>query len=451
MNQSVSPDTPDTPEASDHGGTATPVHGTEDQASPARRRDHDAPIPPHLALPTPVPARILLLGSGELGRELVISFKRLGAHVIAADSYPHAPAMQVADEHRVLDMTSASDLHALLDSVDVDLVVPEVEAIATDALVDVEQAGGVRVVPNAFSVRATMDRQRIRALASSLPGVATSCFRFASSAQEVREALDVVGLPAFVKPTMSSSGHGQSRLTSASEAEEAWRVAEEGARSGTGRVIVEEGIDFDSEITLLTVRWWDDRVGKVRTSFCAPVGHRQEDGDYVESWQPAEISPLALEAARSMALAVTAALAQGGAAPALGLFGVEFFVRGDRVWFSELSPRPHDTGMVTMVTQLQSEFDLHAHAVLGLPVDTELETPGASAVVRAPARVGDAAYTGVARALALGGDVRLFGKEATRAGRRLGVALARGEDVATGRRLAREMAGQIQVVPGEPR
>lgn len=403
-------------------------------------------------LPTPLPARILLLGSGELGRELTISLKRLGAHVIAADSYPHAPAMQVADEHRVLDMTSATDLRALLDSVDVDLVVPEVEAIATDALVEEERtADAPRIVPNAFSVRATMDRQRIRALAASLPGVETSRFRFASSADEVREALDVTGLPAFVKPTMSSSGHGQTRITGAHEAEEAWRAAEEGARAGTGRVIVEEAIDFDSEITLLTVRWWDAAAGEVRTSFCAPIGHRQESGDYVESWQPAELSDTALASARSMAESVTSALAEGGASPALGLFGVEFFVRGNRVWFSELSPRPHDTGMVTMVTQHQSEFDLHARAVLGLPVDTTLATPGASAVVRAPGQLRDVAYEGVAEALALGGEVRVFGKDATREGRRLGVALARGRDATDARRTAEGMAATVRVVEGERR
>ena len=401
--------------------------------------------------PTPMPARVLLLGSGELGRELTISLKRLGAHVTAADSYPHAPAMQVADDSRVLDMTSAADLRALVDSLDVDLVVPEVEAIATDVLAEVEAAGGPRIVPNAFSVVTTMDRQRIRALAASLPGVETSRFRFAASAQEIRDALEVTGVPAFVKPTMSSSGHGQTRISSPEEAEEAWRAAEEGARAGTGRVIVEEAVDFDSEITLLTVRWWDATTGEVRTSFCAPVGHRQEDGDYVESWQPAQVSDLALSRAQEAALAVTGALAGHGASPALGLFGVEFFVRGDHVWFSELSPRPHDTGMVTMVTQHQSEFDLHARAVLGLPVDTSLGGPGASAVVRAPSALRTATYEGAAAALSLGDELRIFGKEATRAGRRLGVALARGADVDAARRSATAMAQAVRVVEGDHR
>lgn len=397
-------------------------------------------------LPTPLPARVLLLGSGELGKELAISFARLGCHVIASDASPHAPAMQVTDEARVLDMTDPAELRALLDSVDVDLVVPELEAIATDVLVEVEEEGEVRIVPNAFSVQATMDRQRIRALAASLPQVRTSAFRFASSAEEVRQALDHTGLPAFVKPTMSSSGHGQSRITDASQARAAWDAAQAGARAGTGRVIVEEGVAFDSEITLLTVRWWDASAGQVRTSFAEPIGHRQVEGDYVESWQPAACSPRALGRAREMARAVTDALAAGGASPALGLFGVEFFLRGDEVWFSELSPRPHDTGMVTMLTQDQSEFDLHARAVLGLPVDTRLRTPGASAVVKSAAPLPDHGYEGVDAALAMGGQVRIFGKEASRAGRRLAVALAEGGDVADARARATAMAGAMRVV-----
>ena len=408
--------------------------------------------PQPVGLPTTLPARVLLLGSGELGRELTISFARLGAHVIAVDSYPHAPAMQVAAEHRVVAMTDPADLRALVDSVDADLVVPEVEAIATDVLADVEacreRPDGPRVVPNAFAVQATMDRQRIRSLAASLPGVVTSRFRFASSAAEIREALSHTGLPAFVKPTMSSSGHGQSRITDAGQAEQAWRTAQDGARAGTGRVIVEESVDFDSEITLLTVRWWDGRRRQLRTSFCAPIGHRQVDGDYVESWQPADVSDVALARAQEAARAVTEALARGGAgsAPALGLFGVEFFVRGDTVWFSELSPRPHDTGMVTLVTQEQSEFDLHARAVLGLPVDVCAAHPGASAALRAPSALGAVRYEGGAAALGDGGDLRIFGKSATRTGRRLGVALAAGRDSASARRRAVAIAGAVRVV-----
>lgn len=414
------------------------------------------------AVPSPVPlalpARVLLLGSGELGKEVTISVQRLGCHVIAVDSYPNAPAMQVADESRVIDMTDEAALAELIGNVDVDLIVPEVEAIATHVLAQVEAQGVARVVPNAFAVQATMDRQRIRALAASLPGVVTSKFAFASSADEVRAALEHTGLPAFIKPTMSSSGHGQSRITSADEAQSAWDTAMSGARAGTGRVIVEEGIDFDSEITLLTVRWWDDNEQTVRTSFCAPIGHRQVSGDYVESWQIAELSEAALAKCHDMARSVTQALADGphDATPhaqslCLGLFGVEFFIKGDEVWFSELSPRPHDTGMVTMVTQEQSEFDIHARAILGLPVCTDLVTPGASAVIKNTDAFEDVAYDGVAQALHTGhnhgGQVRIFGKQTTRAGRRLGVALARATDADEARRVASSMAAQITPVP----
>lgn len=373
-----------------------------------------------------IPTRVLMLGSGELGKEVVISLQRLGCHVIAVDSYCGAPAMQVADDYRVIDMTDGPALAALLESVDVDLVVPEIEAIATDELLRFEGRGGTRIVPNAFAVKSTMDRQAIRALAAGLDGVATSKFRFASSAEELREAFEHTGLPAFIKPTMSSSGHGQSRVCTVDEADEAWRVAGEGARSHTGRVIVEEEIRFDCEITLLTIRSWDEDLNTAVTSFCAPIGHRQVDGDYVESWQPAAISPRALERCQEMALLVTDALADGGASPALGIFGVEFFIRGDDAWFSELSPRPHDTGMVTMVTQHQSEFELHARAILGLPIDPALSSPGASAVITSTGVCADPRYEGVGRALRVADDVRIFGKPVTRAGRRLGVVLARG-------------------------
>ena len=251
-------------------------------------------------LPTPLPARVLLLGSGELGKEVTISLKRYGATVIACDSYAGAPAMQVADDFRVFDMADPRALREVLAEVDVDLIVPEVEAIATAELADAEKRG-VRVVPNAYAVTATMDRERIRNLAASLPGVRTCAFRFARSEDELAHALDEVGYPAFVKPTMSSSGHGQSRVTSRDEACAAWRAARDGARADTGVVIVEEGIDFDYEITLLTLRSWDAHASRVLTSFCAPIGHRQEGGDYVESWQPMAMSPCALRAAHSMA------------------------------------------------------------------------------------------------------------------------------------------------------
>ena len=397
-----------------------------------------------LTLPVPLPARVLLLGSGELGKEVTIALKRYGCTVIACDSYPNAPAMQVADESRVVDMSDPEALRDVLNGVDVDLIVPEVEAIATDELSACEDRG-VRVVPNAFAVQATMDRQRIRTLAASLPGVRTSAFRFARSEAELATALDEVGYPAFVKPTMSSSGHGQSRVTGPEQATFAWEHAEEDARATTGVVIVEEGVDFDYEITLLTVRSWDAASGTVTTSFCTPIGHRQEGGDYVESWQPMAMSEAAHDAARSMAKAVTDALAESGNGPCLGIFGVEFFVRGDEVWFSELSPRPHDTGMVTMVTQAQSEFELHARAILGLPVSTTQSTPGASAVVKSTGAIDVPVYNGVADALATADIVRIFGKPISRAGRRVGVVAATASTPKEARVIARRAAAGISI------
>ena len=393
-------------------------------------------------LPVPLPARVLLLGSGELGKEVVIALQRYGCTVIACDSYANAPAMPVADESRVFDMSDPQALREVLDAVDVDLIVPEVEAIATDELSAYEERGA-RVVPNAFAVQATMDRQRIRNLAASLPGVRTSAFRFARSEAELAAALDEVGYPAFVKPTMSSSGHGQSRVTGPEQAASAWAHAEEDARATTGVVI--EGVDFDYEITLLTVRSGDGASGSVMTSCCAPSGHRQEGGDYVESWQPMAMSEAALEGARTMAKAVTDALAEAGNGPCLGIFGVEFFVKGDEVWFSELSPRPHDTGMVTMVTQAQSEFELHARAILGLPVSTAQFTPGASAVIKSTSAVDVPVYNGVARALESADIVRLFGKPVSRAGRRVGVVAATASTPKEARVIARRAAAGITI------
>ena len=397
-----------------------------------------------LTLPLPLPARVLLLGSGELGKEVTIALQRYGCTVIACDSYGNAPAMQVADQSRVFDMSDPAALSAILDESDVDLIVPEVEAIATDCLSASEERG-VRVVPNAFAVQATMDRQRIRTLAASLPGVRTSAFRFAHSAAELAAALDEIGYPAFVKPTMSSSGHGQSRVTGPEQATSAWTHAEQDARATTGVVIVEEGIDFDYEITLLTVRSWDAASGTVTTSFCAPIGHRQEDGDYVESWQPMAMSETALERACTMAKAVTDALAQAGNGPCLGLFGVEFFVRGDDVWFSELSPRPHDTGMVTMATQAQSEFELHARAILGLLTSTALDSPGASAVIKSTRAIDTPAYRGVATALATADIVRIFGKPISRSGRRVGVVAVTATTPKESRVIARRAAAAITI------
>lgn len=395
--------------------------------------------------PSSLPARVLLLGAGELGKELTISLKRLGCLVVACDSYVGAPAMQVADEARIFDMTDPRALAEVLEAVEVDLVVPEVEAIATELLLAAEDAGRARVVPNAHAVRTTMDRQAIRALADCLPDVRVGAHRFASSADQLRAALDELRLPVFVKPTMSSSGHGQTLVRTRADARRAWDTAVRGARADTGRVIVEERIDFDYEITLLAVRWWSHREGRVRTSFCEPIGHRQCDGDYVESWQPADMSPTALAAAQRMAAAMTGALADAGPGPGLGLFGAEFFVRGDRVWFSELSPRPHDTGMVTMATQDLNEFDLHARAILGLPVDASLRCPGASAVIKSTAPAPAPRYVGVGDALDLGADVRIFGKPVSRAGRRVGVVTVRGATVDEARATARKAASGVRI------
>ena len=395
--------------------------------------------------PSSLPARVLLLGAGELGKELTISLKRLGCLVVACDSYVGAPAMQVADEARIFDMTDPRALAEVLEAVEVDLIVPEVEAIATELLLAAEDAGRARVVPNAHAVRTTMDRQAIRALADCLPDVRVGAHRFASSADQLRAALDELRLPVFVKPTMSSSGHGQTLVRTRADARRAWDTAARGARADTGRVIVEERIDFDYEITLLAVRWWSHREGRVRTSFCEPIGHRQCDGDYVESWQPADMSPTALAAAQRMAAAMTGALADAGPGPGLGLFGAEFFVRGDRVWFSELSPRPHDTGMVTMATQDLNEFDLHARAILGLPVDASLRCPGASAVIKSTAPAPAPRYVGVGDALDLGADVRIFGKPVSRAGRRVGVVTVRGATVDEARATARKAASGVRI------
>lgn len=395
--------------------------------------------------PSSLPARVLLLGAGELGKELTISLKRLGCLVVACDSYVGAPAMQVADEARIFDMTDPRALAEVLEAVEVDLVVPEVEAIATELLLAAEDAGRARVVPNAHAVRTTMDRQAIRALADCLPDVRVGAHRFASSADQLRAALDELRLPVFVKPTMSSSGHGQTLVRTRADARRAWDTAARGARADTGRVIVEERIDFDYEITLLAVRWWSHREGRVRTSFCEPIGHRQCDGDYVESWQPADMSPTALAAAQRMAAAMTGALADAGPGPGLGLFGAEFFVRGDRVWFSELSPRPHDTGMVTMATQDLNEFDLHARAILGLPVDASLRCPGASAVIKSTAPAPAPRYVGVGDALDLGADVRIFGKPVSRAGRRVGVVTVRGATVDEARATAWKAASGVRI------
>jgi len=385
---------------------------------------------------SPSATRVMLLGSGELAKEVLIALQRLGVETIAVDRYEHAPGHQVAHHERTITMSDPTQLRALIEAERPDVVVPEIEAIATPTLVELE-AEGVRVVPTARAARLTMDREGIRRLAAETLGLPTSPYRFCDSLDELRAGADAVGFPCVVKPVMSSSGKGQSTLRTEADVERAWDHAMAGSRVAGTRVIVEGFVDFDYEITLLTVRSLRD--GEPVTDFCAPIGHRQESGDYVESWQPQPMSEVALTRAREIAAAVTDDL--GG----LGLFGVELFVRGDEVWFSEVSPRPHDTGMVTMTTQWQNEFELHARALLGLPVDTSLHTTGASAVVYGGVEATGIVFDGVDEALAVPGvDVRLFGKPESFTRRRMGVALARGEDVETARATAREAAGRIR-------
>jgi phosphoribosylglycinamide formyltransferase 2 len=383
-------------------------------------------------------ARILLLGSGELGKEFAISAKRLGCFVVACDSYAGAPAMQVSDASEVFSMLDAENLRAAIEAHRPDYIVPEVEAIRTEVLLDVEREG-FTVVPSARATMMTMNRDSIRELAADALGLRTSRFRFAESLEEVMEGALHTGLPCVVKPVMSSSGKGQSTVRAEEELAPAWDYAVANMRGDRARVIVEEFIDFDYEITLLTVRTRDGVL------FCPPIGHRQERGDYRESWQPAAMSGAALAEAQRMAAAVVDDL--GG----YGLFGVEYFVRGEEVIFSELSPRPHDTGMVTLISQNLSEFDLHVRAVLGLPIPhVALLAPSASAVVLADRDSDSFEIGGIGEALALGCegaevDVRVFGKPATRPYRRMAVALATGSDTDTARRLAAEAAAKVTI------
>jgi phosphoribosylglycinamide formyltransferase 2 len=379
-------------------------------------------------------SKILLLGSGELGREFTISAKRLGACVIACDSYQGAPAMQMADASEVFPMLDGAALRAAVEKHRPDHIVPEIEAIRTEELIALE-AEGWRVVPTARAAQMTMNRDAIRSLAAEELGLRTSRYRFAESFEEVREGALHTGLPCVIKPVMSSSGKGQSTVRDEAGLEAAWSYAVANMRGDRPRVIVEEFVAFDYEITLLTVR--TDRG----ILFCPPIGHRQELGDYRESWQPMAMSQAALAQAQDMARRIVDDL--GGR----GLFGVEFFIAGDEAIFSELSPRPHDTGMVTSISQNLSEFDLHARAVLGLPIPpVALYGPSASAVILADRESADFRYEGLDEALALGGDIRLFAKPATRKNRRMGVALARGESVEEARALAREAAARVRIV-----
>ncbi|MTV36469.1 formate-dependent phosphoribosylglycinamide formyltransferase [Duganella radicis] len=389
---------------------------------------------------SPTATKVMLLGSGELGKEVIIALQRLGVEVIAVDRYPNAPGHQVAHRAHVINMTDGAALAALIEQEKPDLVVPEIEAIATDKLAELEAAGKITCIPTARAAQLTMNREGIRRLAAETLGLATSPYRFASSLEELEAGAAAVGFPCVVKPVMSSSGKGQSKVDSAADVKAAWDYAAAGSRVDSGRVIVEGFIDFDYEITLLTVRSLGED-GKVVTQFCDPIGHVQVHGDYVESWQPCRMDPVALERARDIAAKVTGDL--GG----LGLFGVELFVKNDMVWFSEVSPRPHDTGMVTMATQVQSEFELHAKAILGLPVNVALKAPGASAVIYGQHEAAGIAFEGVADALRVpNSDIRLFGKPESFARRRMGVALATAGDVETARVNAKEAASRVKPV-----
>ena len=387
---------------------------------------------------TPSAIRVMLLGSGELGKEVIIALQRLGVETIAVDRYANAPGHQVAHRAHVIDMADCAALRALIERENPHIIVPEIEAIATDMLEEIEREGLARVIPTARAARLTMNREGIRRLAAETLSLPTSPYRFGDSLEELRAAIDSgIGYPCIIKPVMSSSGKGQSRVNSTAEVEAAWNYAASGSRVNRGRVIVEGLIKFDYEITQLTVRAMG-MDGNIETHFCLPVGHVQVHGDYVESWQPMAMSDLALQRARDIAKTVTDDL--GG----LGIFGVELFVKGNQVWFSEVSPRPHDTGMVTMCSQVQNEFELHARAILGLPVDTAMRLPGASAVIYGQQEAKGIAFEGVAEALRVPqSDIRLFGKPESFKKRRMGVALANGKDTDEARARAKLSANRI--------
>ncbi len=389
--------------------------------------------------------RVMLLGAGELGKEVIIALQRLGVEVIAVDRYENAPGHQVAHRAHVISMTDGAALRRLIELERPHLVVPEIEAIATDTLVEIENEGLAEVIPTARAARLTMNREGIRRLAAEELGLPTSPYKFADSLDELQAAIEGengsgIGYPCIVKPTMSSSGKGQSLLRGPNDVQRAWDYAASGGRVNQGRVIVEGFIDFDYEITLLTVRA-RDASGEVATHFCEPIGHIQVAGDYVESWQPQAMTPAALQRAQEIAAAVTGNL--GGR----GIFGVELFVKGDMVWFSEVSPRPHDTGLVTLCSQRFSEFELHARAILGLPVDTALREPGASAVIYGGMEETGIAFSGLEEALAVPrSDLRLFGKPESFAKRRMGVAVANAGDTGEARARAKLAASKVRPV-----
>ena len=378
--------------------------------------------------------KVLLCGSGELGKEVVIALQRLGVEVIACDRYANAPAMQVADRSHVLSMLDGVALRAVIEQEQPDYIVPEIEAIATDTLVELESEG-FNVIPTAKAAQLTMNREGIRTLAAETLNLPTSAYRFADNYDDFQAAVSAIGFPCIVKPIMSSSGKGQSMVKCAQDIERAWQYAQEGGRAGAGRVIVEGFIDFDYEITLLTVGHIDG------TSFCQPIGHRQEDGDYQESWQPQAMSVVAREKSEHIAKTITDAL--GGR----GLFGVELFIKGDDVWFSEVSPRPHDTGMVTLISQALSEFDLHARALLGLPIPfIRQRGPSAAAVILVEGESNKTAFGNLAQALKEPDtDLRLFGKPEVSGKRRMGVALALGDSIEEAKNKALTAASAVSV------
>lgn len=383
---------------------------------------------------TDTATRVMLLGSGELGREVAIELIRYGCEVIAVDRYDHAPAMQVAQRSHVINMLDGAALRQLVEQEKPALIVPEIEAIATDELVQLESEG-FTVVPTARAAKLTMNREGIRRLAAEELSLPTSPYRFAETLEEYQQAVTEIGLPCVVKPVMSSSGKGQSTVKTETDIQTAWDYAQSGGRAGQGRVIVEGFVDFDYEITLLTVRHRDG------TTYCSPIGHRQENGDYQESWQPQPMSDKALNASQEVAGAITEAL--GG----MGIFGVELFIKGDQVYFSEVSPRPHDTGLVTLLSQNLSEFALHARAILGLPIpDIEQRGPSASSVLLVQGESTEMRYSGLDKALAQPEtEVRLFGKPEVKGSRRLGVALARGESIQEARDKANAASAALKV------
>jgi phosphoribosylglycinamide formyltransferase 2 len=388
---------------------------------------------------SPSATKVMLLGSGELGKEVLIALQRLGVETIAVDRYENAPGQQVAHHARTITMSDPAQLKALIEAERPHLVVPEIEAIATPVLQELEAAGVVRVIPTARAARLTMDREGIRRLAAETLELPTSPYKFCDSLPELQAAIDAgIGYPCIVKPVMSSSGKGQSKIDGPADVQKAWDYAMSGGRVGPGRIIVEGFIDFDYEITQLTVRALGAN-SEIETHFCDPIGHVQVSGDYVESWQPHPMTPKALAESRRIAKAVTDDL--GGQ----GLYGVELFVKGDQVWFSEVSPRPHDTGMVTMITQWQNEFELHARAILGLPVSTALKSPGASAVVYGGVEATGIAFDGVDEALRVPQtELRLFGKPESFTKRRMGVALAFDADVEKARSQAKLAASKVR-------